>query len=305
MASYLAKRLGQSLVIVAVVASLVFLSLRLFGGNPAAIAALPGSSAAVIRQYQISFGLNHSIGYQYWTFVTHIVRGDFGVSFRIGHPAMALVGAALARTGLLVGLALVLSLLLSIVLGILAARHPGSLTDRAGGLAASVLQSIPAFWLSIVLVVLLSVRAQLLPALGNPTPSGLVLPVVAVTAAVLPEQFRLVRASASEAIAQDYVRSARGLGVPERVILFRYVLKNSVLPLLTVLGLQIGYLLGGAAAVEVVFDYPGIGTLAQQALLARDFPIIQALTIVSSAVFLLLNLLVDVLYQLLNRRVVI
>jgi peptide/nickel transport system permease protein len=302
---YVASRLLQGLIMVLLVATFVFVLLRWFGSDPASIATLPGASPEVIAQYRASFGLDKPILEQYGGFLANAAVGDFGTSFRVRQSAMLLVLEALVRTGVLVGLALLTSLVLAVVAGLFAARRPGRSVDRISGLVASFLQSIPVFWLGIVLVLVLSVHLSVFPALASLSPTGLVLPVAAIALGLFPEQFRLLRASAAESLAQDYVRSARGFGVPERTILFRYVLKNSVLPLLTVLGIQLGYLLGGAVAVEVVFDYPGIGTLAQKALLSRDFPIMQAVTIVAAASFLVLNLFVDLLYRALNRRVVI
>lgn len=305
MLAYSARRLGQTLVLVAIVATLVFLLLRLLGGDPATIVGMPGSSQAVIDGYREEFGLDRSIPAQYGLFVANAVQGDFGTSFRVGAPAMPLVLDALARTGLLVALALALSLVLSVSAALVSAWRPGSWFDRGVGLVASFLQALPVFWLGILLVLVFSVQLGLFPALATPTAKGLVLPVIAVAAGLFPEQYRLLRTSATKALGEDYVRSARGFGFSERTVLLRHVLKNSVLPLLTVLGIQLGYLLGGAIAVEVVFDYPGIGTLAQQALLSRDFPIIQAITIVAATAFMVINLGVDLLYGVLNRRVVL
>lgn len=305
MAAYIARRLGQTVLLVAIVATLVFLLLRLLGGDPATIVGLPGSSQAVITRYRADFGLDRSILAQYGLFAGHALRGDFGTSFRIGKPAMPLVLGALARTGLLVALALAVSLVLSVAAALLCAWRAGGWLDRSTGVVVSFLQALPVFWLGIVLVLLFSVRLGVLPALGAPTPAGLVLPVAAVAAGLFPEQYRLLRTSASATLGEDYVRSARGFGFSERTVLSRFVLKGSVLPLLTVLGIQLGYLLGGAVAVEVVFAYPGIGTLAQQALLSRDFPIIQAVTIVAATAFMLINLGVDLLYAILNKRVVL
>jgi len=303
MRRYVLQRLAQAVLLALIVATVVFTLLRLLGGDPAQIIGGPQATEEVKEHLRERFGLDQPLPTQYGLFLLNALRGDFGISFLTNQSATGLVLNGLKNTGLLVLLTVAVALLLATTTGLMAGARRGRAFDRGMGVVASVLQSVPAFWFGILLVIVLAINLKLFPALGTVTPIGLTLPVLALAASIFPEQFRLLRASTGQTLDREYVASARGFGFPERTVLGKYVLKNSVLPLLTVIGLQLGYLLGGAIAVEVVFDYPGIGTLAQRALLARDFPVIQAITIVSSVAFLVINLIVDLLYRSINRRV--
>jgi len=195
------------------------------------------------------------------------------------------------------------SALVAVPLGIAAAARPGGIVDRLTLILAMAGQSLPNFWIGVMLVLVFSIRLQLLPAVGDDGPQAFILPVLTLSAVLIAALLRTVRQSMLEALAEDYVRTARAKGVPWRRILFVHALKNAAIPLVTVLGLQIGFVLGGAFVVELVFNWPGVGLLALQAISTRDFPVVQGVVIWVAAVFVITNLLVDIAYAFLNPRV--
>lgn len=303
MSRYVATQILQIVFLVLLVATVVFVMLRVVGGDPARIAGSPASTEQVLQQFRERFGLDRPVLEQYFRYIGGIAQGDFGSSFRSGGPALQITLKAIGNTGLLVLLAMGIGLLISISCGLAAGWSKDGWFDRAALTLVAIFQSVPGFFVAIVLVLIFSIRLRWLPALGAPGGAGMVLPLLALVITLIPEQFRLVRESTIRQISLDYVRSARGFGLSDTRVLFGSVLKNAVLPLVAVVGIQLGYLLSGAVAVEVVFNYPGIGTLAQTVLTARDYPVIQAITIVGAAAFLVINLVVDLTLAHLNRRV--
>src|SRR5262249_36696877 len=231
-------------------------------------------------------------------FLLAVPRGDFGRSVRERRPAMEMVlehfWPATVELALAAGF---LATALAVPLGIVSATQKDRAADHLSRLASLVLQSMPSFWLGILLILLFAVEFRgLLPAYGSGTWRHLILPAVALAAAPLAQNTRLVRAGMLEVLHEDYVRSARAKGVPERRILYRHALRNAALPFLTVSGLNLGFMLSGTIIIETVFSWPGLGRLIVQAVPGRDFPVIQAGVFVFALVFALLNLAVDLLY---------
>lgn len=303
MRAYVLRRTFQAVIIVVAIAITVFLVLRVSAGDPARIRAPVFASPAVIEQYQREFGIDRPILEQLGTFLSGAVRGDLGTSFRFQEPVMDLILTALPRTLALAGCALLLSLAITIVLGSMAALRPRSAWATVATVLATVGQSAPVFWTGALLVILFAVNLGWLPSGGFTGPASLVLPTLAVALSIVPTQLRVLRTSMRGVLREEYIRTARAFGLSERRVVFVYTLKNASLPLLTVIGVDVGYLLSGVIVAEVVFAFPGIGELALVALNSRDYPLVQGITIVTASIFVLINLLIDLAYALIDPRI--
>ena len=303
MSSYVLRRLLQSIIIVVLIAIAVFIVLRLSAGDPARIRAPVFARPDVIEQYRRDFGIDRPLLEQLGSFLWGALRGDFGQSFRFQAPVMQLILDALPRTLLLAAVSLVRSLVVAVGLGSLAAMKPRSIWAWLSSALAALGQSAPVFWSGAILVLVFAVGLRWLPSGGYSGPSSLILPSIAVTLSILPTQLRVLRASMEASLKEEYIRTARAFGLKQSRITFIYALKNASLPLLTVIGVDIGYLLGGVIVAEVVFAYPGIGELALVALNARDYPLIQGITIVTASTFVVVNLLIDLVYGRIDPRI--
>ncbi|MDO8359384.1 MAG: ABC transporter permease [Devosia sp.] len=303
MGSFALRRVLQSVVIVTLIAIAVFVVLRLSAGDPARIRAPVFARPDVIEQYRKEFGTDRPVLEQLWSFLLGAVRGDFGLSFRFQAPVMDLILVALPKTLLLAGVSLILSLAVAVGLGSLAALNPKSIWGWLSSTLAAFGQSAPVFWSSAILVLVFAVGLRWLPPGGFTGPASLVLPAIAVTLSILPTQLRVLRSSMEAVLKEEYIKTANAFGIKPSRITFVYALKNACLPLLTVIGVDIGYLLGGVIVAEVVFAFPGIGELALVALNARDYPLIQGITIVTASTFVVVNLLIDLLYTRIDPRI--
>jgi peptide/nickel transport system permease protein len=245
--------------------------------------------------------------------MAHVVRGDLGRSIWMKRPVLPEVLGRLGATLLLTGTALLLSTIGGLALGVSSAAWPRSLLDRFSAVASLFGASMPSFWLGIVLMVVFALWLGWLPASGMFAPYGgggvgdllshLILPAVTLAAASITIIARLTRSTMLETLGQDYVRTARAKGVAEGGVLLRHGLKNALIPIVTVVGVQAGYLLGGAVLTETVFAWPGVGTLMVQGILARDFPLVQGCVLVVALAFAVINLGVDLLYAWLDPRI--
>jgi peptide/nickel transport system permease protein len=231
------------------------------------------------------------------------LRGNIGESYKFKESALSLVLERLPSTAILAGSALLIALLLSIPLGVAAAVHRDSWIDTAATGASLIGQGIPVYWLGLLFILLFSVGLRWFPSMGGGSARALVLPAVALAVYSMARITRQTRSAVLEVLHQDYVRVARAKGLAERVVLFKHVLRNAAIPIVTVIGLQFGGLLGGAVLTEMVFSWPGIGRLAVQAVYSRDFPVVQAVTLVIATLFSGINLLVDILYAVLNPQI--
>ncbi len=303
MSPYVLRRLLQSIIIVVFIAVAVFIVLRLSAGDPARIRAPVFARPDVIEQYRRDFGIDRPLLEQLGAFLWGAIRGDFGQSFRFQAPVMQLILDALPRTLLLAAVSLVLSLVIAVGLGSLAAMKPRSIWAWISSALAALGQSAPVFWSGAVLVLVFAVGLRWLPSGGFNGPLSLVLPSIAVALSILPTQLRVLRSSMEASLKEEYIRTARAFGLRQSRITLVYALKNASLPLLTVIGVDIGYLLGGVIVAEVVFAFPGIGELALVALNARDYPLIQGITIVTASTFVVVNLLIDLAYQRIDPRI--
>ena len=303
MASFALRRILQSIVMVMAIAVAVFIVLRLSAGDPAKIRAPVFASPEVIEQYRHDFGTDRPVLAQLGSFFIGALHGDLGQSFRFHAPVMNLIMDAMPRTLLLALTSLALSLTIAVGLGSVAAMRPRSFWGWLSSAIAAFGQSAPVFWSGAVLALVFAVALRWLPAGGFSGWTSLVLPAVAVTLSILPTQLRVLRASMEAVLKEEYIRTARAFGIRQVRITFVYALKNACLPLLTVIGVDVGYLLGGVIVAEVVFDFPGIGGLALTALNARDYPLIQGITIVTASAFVIVNLLIDLLYVRIDPRI--
>ncbi|MCY0150167.1 ABC transporter permease [Hoeflea sp. G2-23] len=303
MGTYAFRRILQSIIIVAVIAVSVFLVLRLSAGDPARIRAPVFARADVIEQYRREFGIDRPLIEQLGSFIGNALRGDFGDSFRFQAPVMDLILQALPKTLMLAGVSLALSLFIAVTLGSIAALRPKSFWGWLSSALAAFGQSAPVFWTGAVLVLIFAVGLRWLPSGGFNGPLSLVLPAIAVTLSILPTQLRVLRSSMEAVLKEEFILTATAFGMRQSRITFVYALKNACLPLLTVIGVDVGYLLGGVIVAEVVFAFPGIGELALVALNARDYPLIQGITIITASTFVIVNLLIDLLYSRIDPRI--
>ena len=298
------RRLFHGVFVVWGVVTAVFFLVRLTG-DPAVFLVDQSATRAEIEHARHLLGLDRSFPEQYGAFLLAAPRGDFGESIRSKQPAMRLVLQHLwPATVELAVVAALLSTVLAVPLGVLSATHKDGMADHVSRLGSLLLQSMPGFWLGLLLILLFAVELRgLLPAYGSGTWRHLILPAVALAAAPLAQNARLVRAGMLDVLQQDFVRTARAKGVPERTVLYRHAFKNAAIPFITVTGLSLGFMLSGAIIIETVFAWPGLGRLIVQAVPGRDFPVIQAGVFVFALIFVALNLLVDLLYAVVDPRV--
>ncbi len=302
MVGFLIRRLLISIFVVAGVSMVVFL-LTFLSGDPAVLMLPPEATTQQVAQFREAHGLNDPLAVQYARFGTNALRGDFGTSLRHGRPTMGMVMERLPATLQLSVFAMVLALVIAVPLGVLAATHRGSMVDLLAVFAALFGQSIPNFWLGIMLIYLVAVQMHLLPTSGGPGLNFVILPGVAIAANLTAMFTRIVRSSMLEVLAEDYLRTARAKGLAEWVVLSRHALRNAVIPLVTLVGLQFGYILGGAVVIETVFMWPGLGLLTVQAITNRDYPLVQAAVFVLAVSIVVINLATDVVYSYLDPRV--
>ena len=313
MRTYLVRRLllvGPVLLGVSVV---VFMVLHLSPGDPAEIMLGPQATKEDLERLRTELGLTEPLPVQYARWLGHVVQGDLGRSLWMKRPVLGEVLGRFQATLILTGTALLLSTVGGIALGVASATRPNSLLDRLSAVASLFGVSMPVFWLGIVLMVIFALWLGWLPASGMYSPYGggdlrdllahLALPAITLAAASVTIVARLTRSTMLETLGQDYIRTARAKGVVERLVVLRHGLRNALIPIVTVVGVQAGYLLGGAVLTETVFAWPGVGTLMVQGILARDFPLVQGCVLVVALCFVLVNLVVDALYAWLDPRI--
>jgi peptide/nickel transport system permease protein len=310
---FLVRRLLLLVPVLIGVSVIVFLVLHLAPGDPAEIMLGPQATQEDRLRLRAELGLDDPLVTQYGRWLGHVLRGDLGRSLWMRRPVLGEVLVRLQATLILTGTALLLSSIGGVALGVVSATRPNSLLDRASAVASLFGASMPVFWLGIVLMVIFSLTLGWLPASGMYAPYGggglgdllshLVLPALTLAAASVTIVARLTRSAMLEVLGQDYIRTARAKGLVERRVVVRHALKNALVPIVTVIGVQAGYLLGGAVLTETVFAWPGVGTLMVQGILARDIPLVQGCVLVVALTFVLVNLSVDMLYAWLDPRI--
>jgi ABC-type dipeptide/oligopeptide/nickel transport system permease component len=298
---YLLRRLALSVVAMLGVVTIVF-ALMHASGDPATLLVSQDATQADIAEIRRAYGLDQPLSVQYARFVSRAARGDLGYSYRQGLPVAELIVERLRATCELALAGLAVSVLLGVPLGIVAAARHGSPVDTAAMTVALLGTSVPSFWLGLLLIIIFGVQLGWLPISGYGGLTHLLMPAFVLGGFYAAQVSRLTRTSLLEVLAQDFVRTAWAKGLAARAVLLKHVLRNATLPVLTVLGLDFGRMLGGAVVVETIFAWPGMGRLAVQAVLGRDFPVVQGVAIMGAAIFLAVNLVIDLLYGWVDPR---
>jgi peptide/nickel transport system permease protein len=297
------RRIGRLIITVFLISTIVFFVIRVIPGDPALVIAGMDASPADIAAIRAKIGTDRPITVQYIDWLWKVVRLDFGTSLASGQPVTGLIlerfplTLSLALLGILIGIAV------AVPLGILSAVRRWSGWDYLGMAVSQLGMAIPSFWLGILLLLLLAVKIRLFPLFGVGGLRHLILPSVALGLARAAILLRLTRASMIEELSKEYVVTARSKGLTERMVKYKHALKNGLLPVVTIAGIQLGYMLGGAIIIEQVFSLPGLGRLFLFGVYQRDFPLIQGGVIFVALVFSLINFLVDILYGVLNPRI--
>jgi len=281
----------------------VFFLARLTPGDPVDLMlpedALPEQRVAMRE----ALGLDKPLPIQYAIFLTNALHGNFGQSLYYKQPVFQIILENLPRTIELTVAAMLVSLLVAIPIGVLSAIRRDTVWDYVGTLIALLGQSIPGYFLGIILILTLSVDLHLFPSSGYASPKYLVLPALTLAAALMAIVMRLTRSAMLDVLGEDYIRTARAKGLAEQMVIIRHALKNTLIPLVTVIGLQLGQLLSGAVIIETVFGWSGVGLVIVQAIGARDYPVVQASVLFISVIFVFTNLAVDLLYAYLDPRI--
>jgi len=289
--------------VVAVGVSLVVFALVHLSGDPVLLMVSSDAPPDVVAATRHALGFDRPLREQFADYVARAARGDLGVSLRSSLPVATLIRQRLPATVELTLAALLIAVVVAIPAGIVSAVKRGSALDRLAMVGAVAGQAVPIFWLALLLIAFFGVYLRWLPVFGRGSLAHLVLPAVSLSTVILGRLARLVRSSMLEVLGQDYVRTARAKGVGEVRVLAGHALKNAAIPIVTLLGLQFAQLLGGAVVTETIFAWPGIGRLVVEAIFNRDFPIVQGVVLVVSLAFVVVNLLVDVAYVIIDPRI--
>lgn len=303
MLSYILHRILMLVPVLFGVTLVSFSLLHLVPGDPAELLAGLEATKEDVDRIRTEYGLDQPLAFQYLRFVGSAVRGDLGISIQSRHPVRELLLQRLAFTLQLSLVSILVASAIGLVAGIISSTRQYSFFDTASMLGALFGISMPIFWLGLLLILVFAVRLRWLPSGGTGTLRHLILPAIALGSASAAVIARMTRASMLEVARQDYIRTARAAGYRERVVIFRHALKNAMIPVLTVFGLEFGYMLGGAVLTETVFSLPGIGRLLVEGIFARDYPVVQGAMIVVATTFVLVNLLTDVAYAFFDPRI--
>lgn len=322
MSRYIVRRLLQSIIVIIGVTLLSFLTLHL-AGDPTYLYVSERASTQEIEETRIKLGFDKPLPVQYFSFLGGLVRGDLGMSIRSRKPAVDLVLERLPATLELTIFAMIVSTAIAIPIGIISATKRGTALDGGIMVLAMVGQSIPGFWLGIMLILSVGLQLKWLPISGHIPVIDLILkgdasqgvanipeairylimPGITIGLFSLARNARLVRSSMLEVLSQDYVTTARAKGLSERVVIIKHGFRNALIPVVTMLGLEFGFLLSGVVVTETVFSWPGVGRLVTNAITQRDIPVVQAAVVMFSVMFILLNLFVDLIYAQLDPRI--
>lgn len=303
MVGFVARRVGQALLALLGALVVVFFLLRVLPGDPAALMLSEFGTPDQVEALRESMGLNEPLLGQFWTYLTRALIGDFGMSLARHRPALDVVLGYLPATLQLAGAALLLTVAVAVPLGTIAALRKGTWIDSVVSVLAVFGQSMPTFWVGIMLIVFVATGIGWLPTSGYGGLQHLVLPTITLAFTQIALISRLTRSSVLDVVSQDYLRTARSKGINEYRVMFAHGLRNAILPVVTMLGLQLGQLLGGAVITEAVFGWPGIGSLLVSAIGSRDYPVVQVIILLSAAIFIMVNLILDLLYGVLDPRI--
>jgi peptide/nickel transport system permease protein len=301
--AFVARRLLQAVLVVLGVSVIIFVLIRITPGDPVRSYLGETANDQQVAEYRHLLGLDDPMPVQYLKFLQRAATGDLGNSLFYHQPALTVLAEHLPATLQLSFVSLALALLISVPLGVMSAVKRDSIWDYTGMSLAMLGQSLPAFWLGLVLMLVFAVDLRILPTSGYGGFMYLILPSVTLGAYMAGLFTRLVRSGMLEVLGEDYVRTARAKGLTDTAVLYGHAFRNMAIPLVTVIGLQFGTLLGGAIVVETVFSWPGVGTAAVTAIGARDYSLVQAVVLVLSVFFVLVNLLIDMLYAYIDPRI--
>jgi len=303
MFNYLIKRLISAVPVLIGISLLLFLMLRMLPGDPAQVLAGQMASLEEIENIRHQLGLDRPIYEQYGVFLSRLVRLDLGRSARTQNPVIEEVWARLPNTLTLAVAAITLACLFGIPAGIISAVKPYSWIDYLVTLSALFGISMPVFWLGLMLVVVFSIMLKWLPAGGTGSWQHVILPSITLAAFVVAFIARMTRSTLIETLSQDFTTTARSKGLPEKVVVVKHALRNALIPIITVVGLQFGFLLGGAVLTETVFAWPGVGRLIVDSIMARDYPMIQGAILIFGLLYIFVNLIIDLIYAFVDPRI--
>ncbi|MFD2630053.1 ABC transporter permease [Oceanobacillus kapialis] len=302
MLDFIIKRFFQVIVVVFLALTVVFFLIRI-SGDPTTLFLPPDAPKEQIEEYKELLGYNRPLIVQYGDFMFHAIQGDFGESLRSQEDALGIVISRIPATFQLAISALLIALVIAIPLGVLSAYKRNTVFDKVGVALTVVGQAIPSFWLGLILIYFFAAQFKLLPSGGGGTPIHLILPTLTLAAYSVARFTRFTRSAMLDVLRKDYIRTSKASGVPTFRLIMRYALRNSLIPIITLVALDLGVLLGGAVITEVVFSWPGVGRLLMQSLMNRDFPIVLAGVFIIALIYALVNFIADVLYAYVNPQI--
>lgn len=312
MKRYILKRLLALIPVLIGVTILVFLIMQLAPGDPAQIMLGSKATQSNINALRHQLGLDKPLYQQYFIWLGKVLTGDWGRSIQLRRAVLPLVWMRFQATAILTVFAALIAIIFGMFAGIISATKQYSIWDRLLMFLALVGFCLPVFWLGLIMQIIFGLKLGWLPVSGMHSPGGegfldtipyLILPALTLSVGSMAEIARMTRSSMLEVIRQDYIRTARAKGLGQRAVVFRHALKNALIPVVTVVGMQFGYLLAGAVLVEIIFSWPGLGTLMVNGILARDFPLVQGIVLFVASVYVLVNLIVDIIYAFLDPRI--
>jgi ABC-type dipeptide/oligopeptide/nickel transport system permease component len=303
MIRYILKRLMMLIPVLLGVTVVSFSLLQIVPGDPAVILAGEDANPEFIEAVRREYGFDQPLYIQYFRFISHVVQGDFGISIRNREPVINLLMQRFAFTVQLSFLSILIAAFIGLVAGVISATRQYSIFDNLSMMGALFGISMPIFWLGLLLMLVFSVNLRWFPAGGSGGLRHLILPAIALGAASAAVIARMTRASMLEVIRQDYIRTARANGLKEWIVIYKHALKNAMIPVITVFGLEFGYMLGGAVLTETVFSLPGVGRLMVEGIFQRDYPVVQGAMLLVATTFVLVNLLTDVAYAFFDPKI--
>lgn len=303
MLKYIRRRILGTLPTLLLVVTFVFFFVRLIPGDPARLVAGEQATQADVEVIRVKLGLDKPLGTQYIEYLVGLIKGDLGTSLRTKRPVTTEIAGRIGNTLKLAFITLAWSTVVGVIMGVWSGRHRGKWQDYLGMTISVSGISIPSFWLGFLLIMLFSVKLKWLPTTGASSWKSFILPSVTLGVAIAAIIARFTRSSIVETLKEDYVRTARAKGLKENIVIWRHAFRNSLISVVTVIGLRFGFLLGGSVVAEAVFAFPGLGTLLVESVNYRDYPAIQSLILIFSLQFLVINLVVDILYAALNPEI--
>lgn len=302
MQRYLLARLIQSILLIIGVLLIVFFMVRLTG-DPASLMVAREAPPEQVEAFRQAMGFNRPLYIQFLDYAFHVLQGDFGDSLHFRQPALELILERLPATVQLATTGLLFAVLIAVPVGIMGGSNPGSAVDAIGRALGLFGQTIPGFWLALMLIIIFAVNLGWFPSFGRDSPLSVILPAIALGIGSMGQLIRLTRSAVLEIRNEDYIRTARSKGLAPITIASRHIARNASLALISVIGIQYGYLLGGSIYIETIFSWPGLGSLLNQAVAGRDFPMVQAIAFFISAFVVSLSLLTDIAYAFIDPRI--